>query len=386
MPNLNDPLTIRSITIPNRVWMPPMCMYSATAQGKETGCPTDFHFAHYAGRAAGGVGLIIVEATGVRADGRITPWDLGLWSDDQVPAFTKLADTIHAFGAVAGIQLAHAGRKASAISPWKGTDPQAQEELQAVKWQPVAPSAVPFPEMVTPAEMTVADIADVMESFAAAAIRAVEAGFQVIELHAAHGYLLHSFLSPLTNKRTDEYGGSFENRSRFLVEVVSAVRDAIGPDFPLFVRLSLTDWVAENSASDSLSEGGQPQHYIPGEPSWTVEDSIKLAQVLQVLEVDLLDASTGGLIPLPLPSDRDYQVSKAVRLRAETGILTTGVGRISEPEWAQELVSTGALDAVFVGRTLLADSTWPNRAFVKLGFEPFLRPQYQWAVTKRSFS
>lgn len=384
MTNLNEPMRLRQVEVPNRVWMPPMCMYSAAATGDTVGQPNDFHVAHYSGRAAGGVGLVIVEATGVCPEGRITPWDLGLWDDAQVPAFAKVAAAIKAHGAVPAVQLAHAGRKASTDRPWMyadGTAPDREAALEPLKWTPVAPSAVPFPGSVTPTELDKAGIADVVESFAAAAIRAVEAGFEVVEIHAAHGYLLHEFLSPLANQRTDEYGGSFENRTRLVVEVITAIRDAIPEEMPLILRLSATDWLEENQSNEF--EGAQVPEGLETAQSWTVAQTIELVRIAASLGVDVIDCSTGGLLPLRMDRARDYQISKAIQVKAATGVCLAGVGRVTEPEWAQELVSEGDLDAVLVGRQLLADPTWPNRGFVKLGFEPFLRPQYAWATTTR---
>lgn len=384
MTNLNDSITIRGVEVPNRVWMPPMCVYSADATGATVGQPNDFHIAHYSGRAAGGAGLLIVEATGVCPEGRITPWDLGLWSDEQVPAFTRLTKAIKAHGAVPAIQLAHSGRKGSDDRPWK--DPAVAPEDHAAEyakltWTPVAPSPIAFPKFPTPAELTVEQIADVVESFAAAAIRAVEAGFEAIEIHGAHGYLLHEFLSPLTNQRTDQYGGSFENRTRLVVEVVSAIRDAIPEEMPLILRLSATDWLAENQAGEF--EGALVPEGLESAESWTVEQTIELVRIVTALGVDVINCSTGGLIPVRMEKARDYQIAKAIAVKAATGACVAGVGRVTEPEWAQELVANGDLDVVLVGRQLLADPTWPNRAFVKLGFAPFVRPQYQWATTPR---
>lgn len=384
MTNVNQPLTVRGVEIPNRVWMPPMCMYSAAATGDAVGQPNDFHIAHYSGRASGGVGLVIVEATGVCPQARITPWDLGLWSDAQVPAFQRLTAAIKAHGAVPAIQLAHAGRKASTDRPWKDPLVSAAEHaaaLASLSWTPVAPSPIAFPGLPVPTELSVEQVADVVESFAAAAIRAVEAGFEAVEIHAAHGYLLHEFLSPLTNQRTDTYGGSFENRSRLVVEVVQAIRDAVPEEMPLILRLSATDWVAENQAGDF--EGATVPEGLESAVSWTVEQTIELVRIVTALGVDVVDCSTGGLIPIRMDKSRDYQIAKAVAVKAATGACVAGVGRITESEWAQELVSSGSLDAVLVGRQLLADPTWPNRGFVKLGFEPFIRPQYQWATTAR---
>ncbi|MCS4483897.1 NADH:flavin oxidoreductase/NADH oxidase [Gleimia sp. 6138-11-ORH1] len=384
MPALNDSLKLRNLVIPNRIWMPPMCMYSAVATGSDRGKPNDFHLAHYSARAAGGAGLLIVEATGVCPDGRITPWDLGLWDDQQIPAFSRLTTAIKAHGAVPAIQLAHAGRKAGTNRPWKHseeTEESRAAELASLKWVPVAPSPIAFPGLVTPQELDKAGIGSIVADFTSAAVRAVQAGFEVIEIHAAHGYLLHEFLSPLTNQRTDEYGGCFENRIRLLTEVVTSIRQAIGKDIPLFLRLSATDWVEENQRNEFA--GAQLPAELEAAESWTVSQTIDLVRVVTSLGVDLIDCSTGGLIPITMDNSRSYQIEKAIRIKEATGACVAGVGRITDPLWAGSLVSAQQLDAVLVGRQLLADPTWPNRAFVKLGLAPFLRPQYAWATTVR---
>ena len=250
MTTLFDPIRIRGLEIPNRVWMSPMCTYTADPQPGEAGMPTDFHYAHYASRAAGGLGLVMVEASGVVPEGRISPYDLGIWDDGQVSDFARIVRGIRDGGAVAGIQLAHAGRKASSPRPWAGADPAGREGsagAEDLEWLPVSPSAIAFPGSPVPHELTRTEIAETVQAFAEAARRAEAAGFDVVEIHAAHGYLLHSFLSPIANERTDEYGGSLENRARIVLEVIDAVRAAWPADKPVFLRVSTTDWVEENA-------------------------------------------------------------------------------------------------------------------------------------------
>ncbi|GIE77343.1 NADH:flavin oxidoreductase [Actinoplanes philippinensis] len=357
MAELFEPLQLRDLRIPNRVWMSPMCTYSA-----EDGFPSDFHLSHYASRAAGGAGLVMIEATGVRPEGRITPWCLGLWSDEQIPAFRRLADAITAGGAVPAVQLAHAGRKAASNRPWKGGGALPPGD----GWPVVGPSAQPFPGHPEPAPLDREQIAGVVASFAAAARRALRAGFQVAEIHAAHGYLLSSFLSPASNHRDDEYGGSLANRARIVLEVIDAVR-AVWPDeLPVFLRISTTDWITEDTRHDRRG--------------WTVEDSVELARLAGEHGVDLIDASSGGVEPAPVPDRRDYQTALAARVRDEAKVTVGAVGRITEPGWAEELLTTGQADAVFLGRALLRDPSWPNHAAVALGATPRFLEQYGYAV------
>ncbi|GLY03929.1 MULTISPECIES: NADH:flavin oxidoreductase/NADH oxidase [Actinoplanes] len=354
MTSLFEPITLRGLTIPNRVWMSPMCTYSATG-----GHPEDFHLAHYAARAAGGAGLVMVEATGVLADGRISPFDLGIWDDEHVASFARIAAAITAGGAVPAIQLAHAGRKASIGKPWLGGKPVAHADGG---WDTLAPSATAFPGYPEPAAMTEKQIAGVVEAFAQAARRAHDAGFQVAEVHAAHGYLLHEFLSPLSNTRDDQYGGSLANRARLLLEVIDVVRAAWPADRPVLLRVSTTDW----------TEGG-----------WTVEDTIQVTRWAREHGVDLVDASSGGLVPATIPDTRDYQTSIAARLRAEAGDVPVGaVGRITDAAWADELITTGQADVVLLGRALLDDPSWPNRAARELGAQPRFLEQYAYAVPR----
>ncbi|WP_353713555.1 NADH:flavin oxidoreductase/NADH oxidase [Arthrobacter sp. K5] len=363
MTNVFSPITLRGLTIPNRVWMSPMCTYSAAADGEHIGQPTDFHLAHYSARAAGGAGLVMVEATGVAPEGRISPFDLGLWSESQVEAFGRLAGAIRAGGAVPAVQLAHAGRKASVNPPWLGGNPVNQA---AGGWQAMGPSTVEFPGFPAPESLTHGQIADVVSSFAHSARLANQAGFEVVEIHAAHGYLLHSFLSPVSNLRDDEYGGSLENRARLVLAVIDAVRAVWPEGRPVFLRVSTTDWINENPDDDRRA--------------WSVEDTVHLAGWAKERGIDLVDASSGGLEPALIPESRDYQVDKAAQVRARSGVPVAAVGRISDPEWAAELIRDDAADAVFIGRALLRDASWTNNAAAALGAQPRFLHQYDYAL------
>lgn len=363
MTSVFDSLLIRNLEIPNRLWMSPMCMYSAAPDGNLMGAPTDFHLAHYAARAAGGAGLVMLEATGVSPEGRISPWDLGLWNSTQAEGFARVAAAITAGGAVPGVQLAHAGRKASSDQPWKGGKPV---DASNFGWQSRGASPVGFPGYPVPEELSLTDIADIVANFAAAAERALAAGFKVIEIHAAHGYLLHSFLSPLSNKRTDAYGGDFAGRSKIVLEVIDAIRAVWPSELPLFMRVSTTDWVAENPAID--------------DPSWTIEDTIALVRLAGLHGVDLIDASSGGNVRVKIPLDRDYQTRYAKVLRENVEILVAAVGRVTDGEWAEELVSEGQADAVFVGRAMLRDPSFANNAAAQLGAKPDFMQQYSYAL------
>lgn len=364
---LFTPLTLRSLTIPNRVWMAPMCMYSAAPEGDAVGAPTDFHLAHLASRAAGGAGLVMAEATGVRPDGRISPWDLGLWNDRQQEAFARITAAIRAHGSVPALQLAHAGRKASTDRPWLGGRHLAESEGG---WQAVAPSAEAFPGHSAPHELTEAEIDRLVADFAATAERALAAGFQVVEVHGVHGYLLHSFLSPVSNHRTDAYGGSIENRMRFPLRVVEAVREVWPEELPVFFRTSATDWLTENP--EDPREG------------WTAEDTVRLAKELQARGVDLLDASSGGIVhDARIVAGPGYQVPFAERVRKETGLPTSAVGLILEPRQAEEIVESGRADAVMLGRQLLREPYWAHRAAAELGVQQTWPEQYGYAVVRR---
>jgi 2,4-dienoyl-CoA reductase-like NADH-dependent reductase (Old Yellow Enzyme family) len=340
MTSLFDPLRLRGLTLANRIFLSPMCMYMCEARD---GVPTDWHLVHYGARAAGGFGLVIVEATAVLPEGRISPEDCGLWNDAQADGWAPIVAFGHAQGAAMGVQLAHAGRKASVHRDHPG--PSGSVPAADGGWPTVAPSAVAFPGLAEPAELTEAGIAEVVAAFAAAAVRADRAGFDVVELHAAHGYLLFEFLSPFTNHRTDGYGGDFEGRTRLLVEVVDAVR-AVWPEHkPLFVRVSATEW----------TEGG-----------WTPEESTRLAGLLAGHGVDLMDVSSGGNVLARIPTDPGYQVPLARAVR-QAGVPTAAVGRITEPAQAQAILDAGSADAVLLGRVALREPSWPQRAASELG-------------------
>ena len=365
---LFTPITLRGLTIPNRVWMSPMCMYSAAGQGPETGAPTDFHLAHLASRAAGGAGLVMTEATHVNPVGAISPWDLGLYNDRQQAAFARIAAAIKSYGASAGIQLAHAGRKASTDAPWRGGRPLPESDGG---WQGVAPSAIAFGQLPAPHELTVDQIREVVADFRSSAERALAAGFQVVEVHGAHGYLAHEFLSPVSNLRTDEYGGSFENRLRFALEVVDAIREVWPQELPLFFRTSATDWLTENPEDER--EG------------WTAEDTVRLGKELLTHGVDLLDVSTGGIVAdAKVPAGPGYQVPFAAQVREQSGIGTSAVGLILSPPQAEEVVATGQADAVMLGRELLRDPYWPHRAAAELGAEAHWPEQYDHAFKRKN--
>ncbi|MEU0180332.1 NADH:flavin oxidoreductase/NADH oxidase [Streptomyces sp. NPDC006207] len=359
---LFEPFTLRSLTIPNRIWMAAMCQYSAAPDGEQAGVPNDWHFTHLATRATGGTGLIITEATAVSPEGRISPYDLGIWNDTQVEAFRRITAFLTSQGTVPGIQLAHAGRKASTERTWVGAAPIAPGEQHG--WTPVAPSAVAFREAATtPEELTTEQIAGIVRDFADAARRALDAGFQVAEVHGAHGYLVHQFLSPHTNRRTDGYGGDFAGRTRFALEVVDAVRAVWPADLPVFFRISATDWLSENADDDR--EG------------WTGDDTVRLAKELQARGVDLMDVSTGGIVlDATIVDGPGYQVPFAERVRNETGMQVAAVGLITEPDQAQTIVGSGRADAVLLGRELLRDPYWARHAASALGGEVTIPVQY----------
>lgn len=364
MASLFDPFRVRGVEFDNRIVMSPMCMYSAEASGEKKGVPTDFHVGHYGARAAGGVGLVLTEATAVADGGQISPWDLGLWNDAQTEAFARIADEVHARGAKAGVQIAHAGRKASTAQPWNGGGLLAPQDGG---WTPVAPSAVAFPKLAEPRELTAADLDTLVDQWAASARRAVDAGFDVIEIHAAHGYLLHEFLSPVANRRTDDHGGGFEQRVRFPLRVIDAVRAAVGDGVPVFLRLSMTDWV----------------HEADGSPAWTVDEAVEFSRLAHEHGVDLIDASSGGMVPVEILHDLDYQTRHAARLRHELGRPVGAVGRIRDAERAEEIIATEGADLVFIGRALLEDPSWANHAAVALGAQPRYIDQYGYAIRRR---
>ncbi len=340
MSQLFSPITLRDLTVRNRVWVSPMCQYSAV-----DGVPNDWHLVHLGSFARGGAGLVLTEATAVVPEGRISPDDTGLWNDEQQQAWSRIVDFVHGQGAAAGIQLAHAGRKASSKAPWLGRGAVADEDGG---WEPVAPSASAFPGLRDPRALDADGIARVVTAFGDAAERAVAAGFDVLEVHAAHGYLIHEFLSPLSNERQDEYGGSFENRARLLLDVVREVRRRVPAGLPLVVRISATDWV----------DGG-----------WSADDSVRLAGLLRDAGVDLVDVSSGGNAQADIPVEPGYQVPFARQIRAEAALPTGAVGLITEPKQAEEIVASGSADVVFLARALLRDPHWALRAAHELGVE-----------------
>ena len=343
---LFEPFPLRGATARNRIWVSPMCQYSAP-----DGLIGPWHMVHLGSFAVGGAGLVMVEATGVVPEGRISVGCVGLWRDDQAEAFRPIADFVHTQGALIGIQLAHAGRKGSTTLPGSG-HPIANEAEGG--WQSVSASEIAFHGMPVPHALTVAEIAATTKAWGVAAKRAINVGFDVIEIHAAHGYLLHQFLSPLSNQRRDEYGGSLENRSRFLLEVAAEVRKSIPASTPLFVRISATDWV----------DGG-----------WSIDESVELAKKLKSAGVDLIDTSTGGLVhDAKIPVAPGFQVQFAERIRKEAGIATCAVGLITEPEQAQEILTSGKADAVMLAREMMRNPHWAFEAAHQLGAqEPFPR-------------
>lgn len=347
---LFEPLTVRGVELRNRIIVSPMCQYSSI-----DGVATDWHMVHLGSRAVGGAASVIVEATAVEPRGRISPEDMGIWGDKHVEAFKPINRFIKSQGSVPAIQLAHAGRKASTRAPWKGRGPVPKAEGG---WDVVGASPIAFDQNhPVPVELTREEIAKLVHDFAAAAKRAVEAGFELIEIHNAHGYLLHSFLSPLSNKRTDEYGGSFENRTRFSREVITAVRDVIPDRMPLFLRISCTDW----------AEGG-----------WDLDQSIELARQARSLGVDLIDCSSGALIPgVKIPTEPGYQVPFAEAIRKQADIMTGAVGLITEAEQAEQILQDERADLVLLARKLLRDPYWPLHAARDLNVEMEWPDQYK---------
>jgi 2,4-dienoyl-CoA reductase-like NADH-dependent reductase (Old Yellow Enzyme family) len=347
LPDLFDPLTLRGVTLRNRIGLAPMCQYCCGPDGR----PTDWHLAHLLQRAIGGAGLVLTEATAVTAEGRITPADLGLWEEAQVAGHARLVSAIAAAGAVPGIQLAHAGRKASRNPPWIHGAAQPG-------WEAIGPSALAMDGMVAPRAMAESEIADTITAFVAAARRAVRVGYRVVELHAAHGYLLHQFLSPLSNARTDSWGGDFEGRTRLVRETAAAMRDALPADIALFLRISHTDW----------AEGG-----------WTTAESVELASRVAPLGVDLIDVSSGGIANRQvIPLGPGYQVPGAEAVRG-AGVPVAAVGLIEAPGQAQEIVTEGKADMILLARAMLRDPYWPIRAAQALGRTDRLAipPQYE---------
>lgn len=346
MPLLFEPLTLRGLTLANRLVVSPMCQYSSV-----DGMSSDWHLVHLGSRAVGGAGLVFTEATAVTAEGRISPQDLGIWSEDHISGLQRITSFVHSRGSAAGIQLAHAGRKGSTTAPWfgDGAVPRGQGD-----WEPVAPTAQPFSETYpTPRMLDAAGIRDIVDAFEAAARRARDAEFDVAEIHAAHGYLIHQFLSPLVNDRTDEYGGSFDNRVRFCLEVASVVRGAWPDDLPVFVRISSTDW----------SEGG-----------WDIDQSVELARRLRDRGIDLMDCSSGGAVKnAKIPIGPGYQVPFAERIRREAGIASGAVGMITTAAQAEAILGSGQADCVIMARQFLRDPYLPEHFAAELGV-PFPWP------------
>jgi 2,4-dienoyl-CoA reductase-like NADH-dependent reductase (Old Yellow Enzyme family) len=352
-PKLFSPFKLRDLTLKNRVVVSPMCMYSS-----QDGYANDFHLTHLGGLALGGSALVLTEATAVSPEGRISPEDLGLWSDDHIVNLGQIADFVHAQKALIGTQLAHAGRKASTFAPWRGHGGVSPDQGG---WEVLGPDSNPYSgNYPQPRAMTTEDIQKVISDFMAATRRAMIAGFDVVEVHAAHGYLLHQFLSPLSNTRTDEYGGSFENRARLTVEVSRAVRRIFPDHQPVFVRISATDWV----------EGG-----------WNAEESVQLAKLLKDEGIDVLDVSSGGLSPAQQISvGPGYQAPFAEQIRRESGIATMAVGMITDAQQAETLLEAGQADLVALARELLRDPRWPQRAAHELGSRIEVPEQYARAV------
>ncbi len=352
MPGLFDPLVLRGLSLPNRIAVSPMCQYSA-----EDGFANDWHLVHLGARAVGGAGLVLTEATAVEARGRISPRDLGLWRDEHVDALKRVTRFVHDAGSRIGVQLAHAGRKASTWHPWAEQRGAVGEDEGG--WTVVGPTAEPFaPHYPVPETLASEDLPGIVTAFETAAGRALDAGFDVVEIHGAHGYLLHSFLTPLVNARGDAYGGDFEGRTRLLREVTAAVRRVWPEDRALFVRLSSSDWL----------DGG-----------WTGDDTVRLARILAELGADLVDCSSGGAVPgVEVPVAPNYQVPFAHRVRTEAGVASGAVGLITRPEQAQAIVERGEADLVLLGREMLRDPSWPQHAAGALDLDarPLYPPQY----------
>jgi 2,4-dienoyl-CoA reductase-like NADH-dependent reductase (Old Yellow Enzyme family) len=332
---LFSPFQLKQTKFKNRIFVSPMCQYSS-----EDGMPNDWHLVHLGSRAVGGAALVMVEATAVSPEGRISPWDSGMWSDNQAAAFQRITAFVKAQDSIPGIQLAHAGRKASIDVPWRGDEPLSPDKEG---WRPMAPSPLPFQvRSPIPAEMTHADLEEIASQFRAAAQRSAQAGFEVLELHMAHGYLLHEFLSPLTNHRKDDFGGSLENRERFPLKVAEKVREVWPESLPLFVRISCTDWV---------------------DRGWDLGQSIDFCQRLKDLGIDLIDCSSGGLVPdAVIPAGPGYQTPFAAAIRREVGIPTGAVGYITEPVQAEQILATDQADVIIMAREMLRHPYWPLHA------------------------
>jgi 2,4-dienoyl-CoA reductase-like NADH-dependent reductase (Old Yellow Enzyme family) len=361
-PALFEPFTIRNVTVRNRIWVAPMCQYSCF---NEDGIVGDWHMAHLGSFAIGGAGLVMAEATGVTPEGRITPRCPGLWNDEQIAAWKRVVDFIASRGAVPGIQLAHAGRKGSDSPPFDYEGKSGTVPITAGGWKSVAPSAIAYPGHDVPHELTIAEIQVIVDAWASAARRAVAAGFRVIEIHAAHGYLLHEFLSPLSNQRTDKYGGPLENRARLLLEIVSAMRAEMGDDIPLFIRFSATDW----------TEGG-----------WNEQETSIVADWARERGADLADISSGGNVSgIKISVGPGYQVPLAMHVKEHSKMPVSTVGLITEPQLANEIVESGKADAVLIGREMLRDPHFALRAAIKLGADISYWPgQYEWARPRKA--
>jgi 2,4-dienoyl-CoA reductase-like NADH-dependent reductase (Old Yellow Enzyme family) len=349
MSKLFEPLKIREIEFRNRIFVSPMCQYSS-----DDGMPSDWHLVHLGSRAVGGAGLVMVEATAVSPEGRISPLDSGMWSQDHARAFQRITAFIRSQGAAPGVQLAHAGRKAATDLPWRGGKPLSESEGG---WPPLGPSPIAFDdESQTPREMTREDLDQVASQFLASARYSLEAGFEVIEIHMAHGYLLHEFLSPLSNQRTDQYGGPLENRMRFPLSVAQTLRQAWPDHLPVFVRISCTDWV----------EGG-----------WDLAQSVEFCRRLKALGIDLIDCSSGALVPYAkIPAGPGFQTPFAAAVRREAQIATGAVGLITDPAQAEQIIATGGADAVMMGREFLRQPYWPLHAAKALHSDIAWPPQY----------
>lgn len=352
MSHLLSPLKIRNLVLKNRLVMPPMCMYSAT-----DGFANDFHLVHYGSRAIGGISAIIQEATAVSPEGRISYGDLGIWKDEHIEKLSETVNFITQHGAIAGIQLAHAGRKASCDLSWNGGK-QLKEGINS--WNTVSASAIPFfPHDTPPIALSIEGIEKVIADFVAGTKRAIKAGYKIIEIHAAHGYLLHQFFSPLTNKREDEYGGTFENRIRLLLQIVDQIKPLIDNDHSLWVRISATEWATH--------EGG-----------WDIDESTKLSAILKDKGVDVIDVSSGGNLPhVKIPVGKNYQVPFAERIRKDTGILTSAVGLIDDAHQAEEILEKGEADLIMLGRELLRNPYFPLQAAKELGDDIYWAVQYE---------
>ena len=356
MSNLFSPLDIKNITLKNRIVVSPMCQYSSF-----DGFANDWHLVHLGSRAVGGAGLIIFEATAVSPEGRISPGDLGIWKDDHIPMLKRITEFITSQDAVPGIQLAHAGRKASHHVPWQGGNPLSTEDGA---WQTAAPSPIAFKEDDNlPVELSIDEIQKVINDFKSAAKRSLDAGFKIIEIHAAHGYLVHEFYSPFSNKRTDDYGGAFNNRIRLLLEIIDNVREVWPVENPLFVRISATDWI---------------------EDGWTIEDSVRLARILKDHHVDLVDCSTGGNVPgVKIPVGPCYQLPFAEKIKKESGIMTGAVGMITTATEAESIITNQQADIVLLAREFLRDPYFPLHAADELNVEQNWPLQYLRAKPKK---